>query len=100
MKRWKLFFSSIGEKGVSLILELDSNLPQLLVLDEMRLRQVLLNLIGNAVKFTSSGYIKVSAKVKKKPKENTIDLLIQVEDTGVGIPKKTSQKYLMHLPKD
>lgn len=88
-----IFSHRLEERGVSLILEVDSNLPQLLVLDEMRLRQVLLNLIGNAVKFTSSGYIKVSAKVKKKnQKENMIDLLIQVEDTGIGIPQKDQSK--------
>ncbi len=54
----------------------------------MRLRQVLLNLIGNAVKFTDSGYVKLSAHNRYPEKDqSTLDLILSVEDTGMGIPE-------------
>jgi len=58
------------------------NVPEKVFLDDIHLRQILLNLIANAVKFTSSGYVAV--KVSKKHER----LIIEVEDTGVGIPEE------------
>ena len=64
--------------------------PSHLLLDEMRLRQILLNLIGNSIKFTDTGYIKVTTKVRPSSMvEDTFNLTIQVEDTGMGIPKRS-----------
>ena len=88
-----IFSQKLEEKGLKLIINISEDLPDRIVLDEMRLRQILLNLIGNSVKFTDSGYIKVSAKqVSYNSKDNTVELLIEVEDTGVGIPKKDQSK--------
>jgi predicted ATPase/signal transduction histidine kinase/ActR/RegA family two-component response regulator len=84
-----LFGPKIEEKGLELIIEIPPDLPRLLLLDEIRLRQILVNLIGNAVKFTSSGYIKLSAQYRDPGNihHNTPDFIFSVEDTGMGIPK-------------
>ncbi len=82
------FFSlKISQKRLEFKMNIDQELPQALLLDEIRLRQVLFNLIGNAVKFTDEGYIRFSVKHEETQDQNEkLDLLISVEDTGIGIP--------------
>jgi PAS domain S-box-containing protein len=83
----QIFSLKIAEKNLELIMEIDDTLPPALFLDETRLRQVLLNLIGNAVKFTESGYIKLCAnKIYTEDDHSEVDLIIAVEDSGIGIP--------------
>lgn len=60
--------------------------PDSLILDASRLRQILLNLVGNAVKFTDKGYIKINVSAKLGS-DNLYTLVITVEDTGIGIPE-------------
>jgi len=79
----QIFNIKMAEKNLELIMEIDKSLPPTLILDEIRLRQVLLNLMGNAVKFTESGYIKLCAKAYINNKQ--IDLILAVEDSGIGI---------------
>ncbi|MCP4216853.1 MAG: response regulator [bacterium] len=86
-----LFTYKAKEKGLDLLLEIDSRLPDALELDGLRLRQVLMNLSGNAVKFTESGHVKISARCTAGcPVENSgagsMDIEFAVEDTGIGIP--------------
>jgi hypothetical protein len=65
---------------------IDEKIPVGLLLDELRLRQVLFNLIGNAVKFTDKGSIKVNVKsLMTSTESNNIDLVIEIQDTGFGI---------------
>jgi len=75
-----LFANGAADKGLALTSELATDLPVGVVGDPTRLRQVLINLIGNALKFTSSGSISVRARsgVGKR-------VVIEVEDTGIGI---------------
>jgi Amt family ammonium transporter len=68
-------------KGISLLLALDEQVPERLLSDPVRLRQILLNLIGNAVKFTASGQVQISLHFD--PLDQTLQ--IDVEDTGIGI---------------
>lgn len=83
----QMFREEAMEKHLEFIVDVDEDLPGILILDEIRIRQVLLNLLGNAVKFTEKGFIKLTAKKINRGKESTvIDLIIQVEDTGIGIP--------------
>ncbi len=81
-----IFRLSIEEKGLSLNLEVDPNLPTSLMLDIKRLRQILVNLVGNAIKFTESGSIALRAEVYSRDSHlSKVDLRIEVEDTGIGI---------------
>ncbi len=80
----QIFSLKIAEKNLEFIMEVDDNLPAILLLDETRLRQILLNLIGNAIKFTEHGYIKLC--VHQNSHGNKIDLIIVVKDSGIGIP--------------
>lgn len=82
----QIFSGRIMEGGVEFIIDIDEDLPAALLLDEMRLRQVMLNIVGNAVKFTEKGYIRLHAGVSRPEEVNDrVDLLISVEDTGIGI---------------
>lgn len=97
------FFSiKIKEKELEFIVKLDKSLPRYLILDEVRLRQILLNLIGNAIKFTHQGSIIVSVEAKeirlvtsfndsKDITRSCIDLVITVADTGIGIPEESHE---------
>jgi two-component system sensor histidine kinase RpfC len=76
-------------KGLELILQIDPRIPEKLIGDQLRVRQILFNLVGNAVKFTDQGEVRVRASpcasdtILPRP-----HLLLEVEDTGVGIPEK------------
>ena len=82
-----MFVQKLEEKAISFTIEVESTGPKIFLLDEVRMRQILFNLIGNAVKFTDKGHITLKLGAQKKP--GTIDhynLSMQVEDTGIGIP--------------
>ena len=90
----QIFSLKIAEKNLEWIMDIDETLPPALFLDETRLRQVLLNLIGNAIKFTETGYVKVCAHKKYTEDDHSqINLILAVEDTGIGIP--TDQQALI-----
>jgi signal transduction histidine kinase/CheY-like chemotaxis protein len=72
------------EKGVSLILDLSSSVPQYALIDALRLRQVLFNLVGNALKFTQEGAVEISASAVPNG-EGAFRLDLAVKDTGIGI---------------
>jgi signal transduction histidine kinase/DNA-binding response OmpR family regulator len=73
------------QKGIELAWEVDAALPDLVRGDVTRLRQVLLNLAGNGIKFTKQGQVAIHAKVAKES-GNTMELQFTVSDTGIGIP--------------
>ncbi len=83
-----MFSQKIEHQGLKFVLETDQNLPEYLFLDEARLRQILFNLVGNAVKFTESGTIKLTAKTRIYDEiSDVVDFIFAVEDTGIGIPE-------------
>jgi two-component system sensor histidine kinase/response regulator len=73
-------------KRLELVYDLDPALPIALVGDEMRLRQILLNLAGNAIKFTASGSVCVRARATEGAGDAPVVLQVEVIDTGIGIP--------------
>ncbi|SFH41540.1 response regulator [Pedobacter insulae] len=79
------------EKQIKLILELDEKLPEKLITDSLRLNQILMNLIGNAIKFTSSGSVTLKVVVLDK-KGNSLKIKFMVIDTGIGIAKENIDK--------
>ena len=79
------------QKGLRLLYIVDSDVPDLLVGDTGRLRQILVNLIGNSLKFTEKGEISVRVSTGKK-NDDKIKLLFSVEDTGIGVPKNEQKK--------
>ncbi|MEZ4527338.1 MAG: ATP-binding protein, partial [Desulfobacterales bacterium] len=90
----RIFSHEIYKKQLDFFVETDPNLPSSLLLDETRLRQILFNLLGNAVKFTEKG--SVSLSVRAEPAESdlagpdekeSVRLIIAVKDTGIGIPE-------------
>jgi PAS domain S-box-containing protein len=92
----RIFSLKVREKGLKFILDITSGTPHGVYIDEARVRQIVFNLIGNAIKFTSEGKITLKVYTEnphiihhsgEKSKE-LIDLVIEVKDTGIGISKK------------
>jgi|GEM_PF-2944816 len=82
-----IFSLGLEEKNLELFMEIDEKIPKMILIDELRLRQILFNLVGNAVKFTNKGFVRVSAKAKNfDVKNKKLDLVFEVADTGIGIP--------------
>jgi signal transduction histidine kinase/CheY-like chemotaxis protein len=83
-----VFSGPAAQRGVKLECHVAEDLPRALLLDRVRLRQVLVNLVGNAVKFTDHGRIDTTVTWEKQANSSSsITLIIEVQDTGVGIPK-------------
>jgi two-component system sensor histidine kinase EvgS len=83
-----VFTMTVRNKGLDFMLEIDEKIPQSLLLDSTRIRQILFNLVGNAVKFTDNGTVSLKATAENENAiHSTVDLRIDVEDTGIGIPK-------------
>ncbi len=80
------------KKKLALVLDQADDLPQYLHGDPVRLRQILINLVGNALKFTDSGSIRVDAARMKDPDTSRVSLIFSVSDTGIGIPKNRQHR--------
>ncbi len=79
-----IFLTRIGNKNVEMLFDVDKNLPDKLYGDALRLRQIIINLVNNATKFTDEGKITLSIKVQEENDKDII-LAIDVSDTGQGI---------------
>ena len=92
-----MFILKVKEKGITLSIDYEKIFSKTLLLDEVRFRQILFNLIGNAVKFTDKGSVSISIENKKNTEnEESIDLTVLVKDTGIGIP--VDQQELIFAP--
>ncbi|MEB3278402.1 MAG: ATP-binding protein [Lyngbya sp.] len=85
----QLFTHRAKEKGLSLISQIDDTVPQGIYFDGIRLRQILFNVLGNAIKFTEQGFIQISILAQVYPHDNRqkVWLEIAITDTGIGIAK-------------
>lgn len=81
----KIVHLRASRNSVSLEFEGFDTLPKYIVIDGLRIKQILLNLLGNAVKFTNNGYVKISGRGGINSK-NLLDLTISVKDNGIGVP--------------
>ena len=82
-----LFSGKAGQKAIDLIYQIDHRVPIQIVGDSHRLKQILINLIGNAFKFTDQGEVFLDIKLVKE-NEQEIELSFDIKDTGIGIPEE------------
>jgi signal transduction histidine kinase/PleD family two-component response regulator len=97
----KMFQISAEQKGIDLIYQTLSNLPTVIYADEKRLRQILIHLLSNAVKFTEQGGITFQVKSEKLPAQDGLSnssqfqLYFKITDTGIGISKEAMEKVFL-----
>jgi signal transduction histidine kinase/CheY-like chemotaxis protein/ligand-binding sensor domain-containing protein len=82
-----IFSGKATQIGLELIYEIDINVPHCIVGDSLRLRQVLTNLVSNAMKFTHKGEIFIGVSMKHTVSPEELELQFEIRDTGIGIPK-------------
>lgn len=85
------FYHSFGEKKIELKVSIDDLLDEVVLVDDLRLVQVMNNLISNALKFTETGYVKLEVYQKER-KNNFSTILFSVQDTGIGIDEIDQEK--------
>lgn len=81
----QMFKLSAQHKKLELIVHIDSNLPTIVIGDLNKFKRILINLVGNAIKFTEVGKIDIRFKLESKDEEK-IKMLVNITDTGIGIP--------------
>ena len=86
----KAFGVTAGEKRLELVCDIRSDIPPIVEGDSTKLRQVVVNLLGNAIKFTDQGEVVLQVEVEKK-EEQDVELHFIVRDTGVGVPREKQQ---------
>ncbi len=89
-----LVSSLVAEKDIELIVRVDPDLPEFMIGDVGRIRQIIANVLGNAVKFTKIGhvYLNVEGTLSGEVGNRVADLKITIEDTGIGIPQEDLNK--------
>lgn len=83
---------SAKERNTKLIMDYDDKIPQHLMSDPLKLSQILINLIGNSIKFTKNGEVRVIAKLLKKAEED-VTVYFEIRDNGIGITEE-QQKHI------
>lgn len=89
--------NTVSKKNLEFILDINKDFPEALLVDAVKIRQVIINLLGNAIKFTEKGYVKLKLDFEKKviKHKEFYQVYISVIDTGIGI-NKNKQKKLFH----
>lgn len=82
----KMFEPKAIEKNISLQITKSPDVPVFWLGDQVRLNQIIINLVSNALKFTLEGYVKLNVDIKKQIDDKNYELLFKIEDTGIGIP--------------
>ncbi|MEO0897420.1 MAG: ATP-binding protein [Bacteroidota bacterium] len=90
-KSKEILATKIGNKDLQLTVNLDENLPKGVFGDPTRFNQIFFNLVGNAIKFTERGFVKVNAKVLHT-KDKKVDIRFEVVDSGIGISEEAQEK--------
>ena len=87
-----LLAGKAAESGIDLMYQMDHKIPAQITGDSMRLRQILINLLGNALKFTKAGEVFLGVNFSKQFNADEIQLDFEVKDTGIGIPEEKLSK--------
>lgn len=87
-----VFATKVAQLKIDLLYQIDWDVPLNIIGDQLRLRQVLLNLIGNAIKFTQQGEIFIKVFLVKYDDEKHFEIGFKVRDSGIGIPKNKLEK--------
>ncbi len=87
-----IFALKAEEKNIDLRTNFSSELPQIIHFNKMILQQILLNLVGNAIKFTEIGHVYILISCKKDKEKELINLNIEIDDTGIGILPEEQKK--------
>lgn len=90
-----IFSLEASDKSLHLVVKIDESIPQYIIFEEARLRQILLNIIGNAIKFTHQGSISITVHSEAENKLKKIRLIIEIADTGSGISSKEQKSIFM-----
>jgi len=88
----QLFSYSAEEKGLELFFDIDPKLPDQLMGDSLRIKQVFNNLMGNAIKFTPQGHVKLSIKGEKSHDDKHLVLHVAISDTGIGMTQEQRER--------
>ena len=97
INRTENFYAPLAyNKNVTLKIEVQNDVPEKIFVDTIRLNQIIANLLGNAIKFTQDGEIKLSIK-KRKSLENKVLLIFSIYDTGIGIKKEDIPKLFNYF---
>ena len=88
----QIFSLTVKEKNLRFTVQTADNIPDALLLDETRLKQILFNLVGNATKFTEHGHIEIRVKRQQINTPGRMNLILTVEDTGPGISPEFQNK--------
>ena len=86
-----IFLQVVADKRIDFVVDLDPALPEAVLIDEVRLRQILFNLLKNAVKFTDHGTVSLSIRARSLSSDQRLELEIIVADTGIGIPAEEQE---------
>ena len=81
-----LFAEKASKQNLDIVYQIEQNVPEHIIADSLRLRQILINLVGNAIKFTSKGEVFIGVGIKT-PITDQMELVFTVKDTGIGIPE-------------
>lgn len=87
-----IFGTKAAQAGLDLVYEIDANVPIQVVGDHLRLRQIITNLVGNAVKFTKKGEVFVGVKLLETDEDGQMTLGFSVRDSGIGIPAEKMER--------
>lgn len=87
-----VFAGKAGKLGLDLVYEIDHDVPKQILGDSLRLRQVLMNLVSNAIKFTEEGEIFISVHLEGTRMDGQLEISFEVRDSGIGIPENKMEK--------
>jgi signal transduction histidine kinase/ligand-binding sensor domain-containing protein/CheY-like chemotaxis protein len=83
-----LFAQQAAKKNIELVYQIDAGIPDYIIGDSLRLKQVLINLTSNALKFTAKGEVFINVHAVEAVKSDLLNLKFSVHDTGIGIPEE------------